>query len=241
MRLFTDVGYGRVGKARSADDVTKMYDEQLDFYMAQPEDRLYTGDMNKRIQEGAQGPGFAEGGEVVVDEETGMMDYLTDNPLYNNVIKPIEEARDDKTEEYDLENNPQRVLPVIVGEALELPGEIQMQFQEIIEARTAEKIVEMTEEMIAEEQEYLESENADPLIELKQQEINLKAMDNERKKNYDEVRLGLDQAKLQQTADLTQDKIDSQEDIAQLRANVNLEKANTPRKEKIQKDVNFED
>ena len=51
-----------------------------------------------------------------------------------------------------------------------------MQFQEIIEARTAEKIVEMTEEMIAEEQEFLESENADPLIELKQQEINLKAM-----------------------------------------------------------------
>jgi len=121
--IVTDVGYGRVGKARSADDVTKMYDEQLDFYMAQPEDRLYTGDMNKRIQEGAQGPGFAEGGEVVVDEETGMMDYLTDNPLYNNVIKPIEEARDAKTEEYDLENNPQRVLPVMVGEALELPGE----------------------------------------------------------------------------------------------------------------------
>jgi hypothetical protein len=35
--------------------------------------------------------------------------------------------------------------------------------------------------------------------------------------------------------------MDSQEDIAQLRANVNLEKANTPKKEKIQKDVNFED
>ena len=66
---------------------------------------------------------FADGGEVVVDEETVMMDYLTDNPLYNNVIKPIEEARDAKTEEYDLENNPQRVLPVMVGEALELPGE----------------------------------------------------------------------------------------------------------------------
>ena len=123
----------------------------------------------------------------------------------------------------------------------QLPQEIQMQFQEIIESRTAEKIVEMTEEMITEEQEYLESENADPLIALKQQEINIKAMENERKKNYDEVRLGLDQAKLQQTADLTQDKIDSQEDIAQLRANVNLEKANTPRKEKIQKDVDFED
>jgi len=61
--------------------------------------------------------------ETMVDEDTGIMDYLTDNPLYNNVIKPIKEARDAKTEEYDLENNPQRVLPVMAGEFLELPGE----------------------------------------------------------------------------------------------------------------------
>ena len=67
--IVTDVGYGRVGKAKSVDDVAKMYDDQVDFYMAQPEDRLYTADMNTRIQEGAQGPGFAKGGEV--DEETG--------------------------------------------------------------------------------------------------------------------------------------------------------------------------
>ena len=39
------------------------------------------------------------------------------------LLTPIEEARDAKTEEYDLENNPQRVLPVMAGELLELPGE----------------------------------------------------------------------------------------------------------------------
>jgi hypothetical protein len=79
--------------------------------------------------ETSSGPFYSEGGlvegeeDIVVDEDTGIMDYLTDNPLYNNVIKPIEEARDAKTEEYDLENNPQRVLPVMAGELLELPGE----------------------------------------------------------------------------------------------------------------------
>ena len=111
----------------------------------------------------------------------------------------------------------------------QLPQEAQMQMQEVIEARTAEKIVEMTEKMIEEEQEYLDEQGQDPLIDLKQQEINLKAMDNERKAGVDAAKLELDAAKLQQTAKLTQDKIDSQEDIAQLRANVNLEKQNDKR------------
>ena len=106
----------------------------------------------------------------------------------------------------------------------QLPQELQLQFQEVIEARTAEKIVEMTEKMIQEEQEYLDEQGQDPLIDLKQQEINLKAMDTERKAGVDAAKLQLDAAKLDQQAKLAQDKIDSQEDIAQLRANVNLSK-----------------
>ena len=106
----------------------------------------------------------------------------------------------------------------------QLPQELQLQFQEVIEARTAEKIVEMTEKMIQEEQEYLDEQGQDPLIDLKQQEINLKAMEAEQKAGVDTAKLELDAAKLQQQAKLTQDKIDSQEDIAQLRANVNLSK-----------------
>ena len=147
--IVTDVGYGRVGKARSADDVTKMYDEQLDFYMAQPEDRLYTADMNERIKQGAQGPGFNEGGSVdeepVVDEETGMMDYLTDardqlgekvneglrdyfpgfRQLQDNVVKPLEEFRDKKSEEFGIETKEDsyKIMPRLFGEMLELPGE----------------------------------------------------------------------------------------------------------------------
>ena len=111
----------------------------------------------------------------------------------------------------------------------QLPQEIQLKFQEVVEARTAEKIVEMTEKMIQEEQEYLDQQGSDPLIDLKQQEINIKAMDQERKAGVDSAKLELDATKLQQTAKIAQDKIDSNEDIAQLRANVNLEKQNDKR------------
>ena len=40
----------------------------------------------------------------------------------------------------------------------------------------------------------------------------------------DQTKMGLDQAKLDQNAKIAQDRIQSQEDIAQLRANVNLTK-----------------
>ena len=129
----------------------------------------------------------------------------------------------------------------------QIPPELQQQFQEAMEQQISEKIALMTEEMVTEEQEVLQEMGEDPLINLKQQEINIKAGDLQRKTAMDQGRLGMDQAKLAQTADLTQDKIDSQEDIAQLRANVNLTKQKeiekskkNPRKVDVQKDIRFD-
>ena len=84
----------------------------------------------------------------------------------------------------------------------------------------------MTDQMVAEEAVALEESNQDPLVNLKQQEINLRAQDIERKAMVDEAKIGLDEQKLRQNAKIAQDRIDSQEDIAQLRANVNLSKQN---------------
>ena len=106
----------------------------------------------------------------------------------------------------------------------QLPPEAQQALQEQIEQQVAEKISSMIEEMVGEEQEILAEEGQDPLISLKAQELQLKAQDIQRKAMDDESRRSLDKAKLNQQAKLTQDKIDSQEDIAQLRANVNLSK-----------------
>ena len=108
----------------------------------------------------------------------------------------------------------------------QLSPEEQMQVQQELETAVAVRIAEDTAEMVADEQEFLESQGSDPLIDLKQQEINLRAQDLQRKSMVDDAKLGLEQQKLAQNAKISQDKIDSNEDIAQLRANVNLDKQN---------------
>ena len=108
----------------------------------------------------------------------------------------------------------------------QLSPEEQMQVQQELETAVAVRIAEDTAEMVADEQEFLESQGSDPLIDLKQQEINLRAQDLQRKSMVDDAKLGLEQQKLAQSAKISQDKIDSNEDIAQLRANVNLDKQN---------------
>jgi hypothetical protein len=110
-----------------------------------------------------------------------------------------------------------------------LPPEQQNEMQELVESKIAERIVEMTEKMVTEEQQMMAEQGEDPLIQLKQQEINLKAQDLQRKATYDEGKMALDAAKLAQNEELAEAKIDSQEDIAQLRANVNLSKQNDKR------------
>jgi len=108
----------------------------------------------------------------------------------------------------------------------ELPPEQQNEMQELVESKIAERIVEMTEKMVTEEQQMMSEQGEDPLVQLKQQEINLKAQDLQRKAMADEGKMMIDQAKLAQNEQLAEAKIDSQEDIAQLRANVNLQKQN---------------
>ena len=60
----------------------------------------------------------------------------------------------------------------------------QQQFQQIsqkIEARKAILIAEMTEDFMKEEKEVTSQFDHDPLLKLKQREVDLKAMDAERK------------------------------------------------------------
>jgi hypothetical protein len=107
-----------------------------------------------------------------------------------------------------------------------LPPELQAQFQEEMERQISLKATEFIEEMFIEEQQSMEGQGQDPLVGLKQQELQLKAQDIQRKAQNDQQKLNLEGAKLDQSAKIAQDKIDSNEDIAQLRANVNLDKQN---------------
>ena len=98
----------------------------------------------------------------------------------------------------------------------------QMQIQ--IEARKAVLIAEMTEEFMKEEQKITSQLDSDPLLKLKSREVDLRAMENQRKKDADEAKTELDRAKLVQAKDLTEDKLEQNEDLANLRAETSIEK-----------------
>jgi len=107
--------------------------------------------------------------------------------------------------------------------------QIQQQLQMLnneIEARKAVLIAEMTEEFMKEENEITSQFDSDPLLKLKSREVDLRAMENERKREADQTKADFDRAKLMQARELAEDKMDQNEELAELRAGVSLAKKN---------------
>ena len=75
-----------------------------------------------------------------------------------------------------------------------------------------------------------------PLIKLKAQELDLKAMENYRKKQETDAKVNLDRAKLVQNRELTEEKLDQNEELAELRAETSLEKQAMSNRAKMQSD-----
>ena len=94
-----------------------------------------------------------------------------------------------------------------------------------IEARVAELIAQYTEEVMAALMPPAEGE-VDPLVELRSKELDIKAMDMMRKADEFSERLAFETQREDERQDITREKIDSQEDIALLRAEVNRERIN---------------
>ena len=120
-----------------------------------------------------------------------------------------------------------QMLPQMQQMAVQNP-QIQQQFQEIsqkIEARKAVLIADMTEEFMKEEKQITSQFDHDPLLKLKQREVDLKAMENERKMKEDEARINLDTMKMMQARQINDDKLEQNEDLAELRADTAMAKS----------------
>jgi hypothetical protein len=120
-----------------------------------------------------------------------------------------------------------QILPQMQQMAVQNP-QIQQQLQQIsqkIEARKALLIADMTEDFMKEEKQITSQFDHDPLLKLKQREVDLKAMEGERKMKEDEARINLDRAKMVQAKDLNDKKLEQNEDLAQLRADTAIEKS----------------
>jgi hypothetical protein len=93
-----------------------------------------------------------------------------------------------------------------------------------IEARKAVLIAEMTEEFMNEEKKITSQFDNDPLLKLKSREVDLRAMENERKKENDKAQIDIAKSRLMQQGEIAEDKMEQNEDLAKLRAGVSLAK-----------------
>ena len=105
--------------------------------------------------------------------------------------------------------------------------QIQQQMQQMnmqIEARKSILIAEMTKDFADEENKIVSQFDNDPLIKLKAREIDLRAMENERKKKEMEERINLDKMKAMMNQSNQEDKLEQNEELAKLRAGISLAK-----------------
>ena len=99
-----------------------------------------------------------------------------------------------------------------------------------VEAEVAQLIAEYTQEIMPLLGPPPGSE-IDPLVKLREKELDIKALDMERKADEFETRIGFEERRETEGQEITREKIDSQEDIALLRADVNMERINKMGKE----------
>ena len=131
-------------------------------------------------------------------------------------------------EQVQLEFREQIQQMMMMQQQAQMNPQVNQQVQMItqkIESRKAVLIAEMTEEFMKEEKRITSQFDSDPLLKLKAREVDLRAMENERKQRADESKAELDRAKLMQSRDIAEEKLEQNEDLAKLRAGVSLAKS----------------
>ena len=105
--------------------------------------------------------------------------------------------------------------------------QVQMQlkqFSDKFEARKAVLIAEMTEEFMKEEKDITSQFDNDPLAKLKARELDLRAAENQRRKEYESKRIELDRMKAVMNQQNQDNKLEQNEELAEMRAETSIEK-----------------
>ena len=99
-----------------------------------------------------------------------------------------------------------------------------MQLQQKIDSRKAVLIAEMMEEFMKEEKQMTSQFDHDPIAKLRSRELDIRAIDNEKKRREAEQKLNLDRMRAMMNQENVEEKLDQNEDLAELRAETSLEK-----------------
>ena len=98
------------------------------------------------------------------------------------------------------------------------------QITNAIEARKAQLVAEMQEDYAKEEEKITGEFAGDPLLKIKSREVDLKAMENARKEEEGQERINLDKMKAMMNDQQHDEKLEQNEELANLRAGVSLAK-----------------
>jgi hypothetical protein len=96
--------------------------------------------------------------------------------------------------------------------------------QQKIEARKAILIADMMEEYMKEEKQITGDYGNDPIAQLRARELDIRAQDNEQKRKETSNKLNLEKMKTMMNQSLNSEKLDQNEELAELRADTSLEK-----------------
>jgi hypothetical protein len=115
--------------------------------------------------------------------------------------------------------------------------QVMMQNMNIkMESRKAKLEAEMTIEFMNEERRTIGEFGNDPIAKLRARELDLKAMDDERKRVEGQERIDLDRMKSMMNQGLQQQKLNQNEELAELRADTSLTKTQMGIDAKIEND-----
>jgi len=99
-----------------------------------------------------------------------------------------------------------------------------MQMSMALESRKAKLIAEMMQEFMEEENKIMGQLGNDPIAKLKSRELDLRAMDNEKKREQDQEKINMDRSQQLMGQQQFDEKLEQNEELAELRAETSLTK-----------------
>ena len=96
--------------------------------------------------------------------------------------------------------------------------------QQRVEARKAQLIAEMMEEFMNEEKKITSQFDNDPIAKLRARELDLRAQENYRKEQESKEKMNLDKMKTMMNQRNQDEKLEQNEELANLRADTSIEK-----------------
>jgi len=148
--------------------------------------------------------------------------------LEKNIFEHISLMAQEQVEiEFKDEMQQLKQMQIMMQQNPKMAQQMQMQarmMSEKIEARKAVLIAEMMEEFMKEEKEITSQFDNDPIAKLRARELDIRAQENARKKKVDDEQINLNKMKAMMNQMQTDEKLQQNEDLAQLRADTSIEK-----------------